>query len=437
MTNKTKTWNRSVGITGSWTYDYFAFGTWNHESGVTADSNQTAELAGYTWCKDFKYRNWNTTPNWKTLLATQGYLLTNNMSERIRGYKQPFYTLVAFRPALQGTLVWVGASCAHPTESTVGGSVLDAAVTSLKNDALIKARSKARDMKVNLAVALGEGRQTIRMIADIAEKLGTAYTAFRKRDFKKVAKTLGVRKPSKEAANHWLAWSYGWKPLLADAKGLAELAAQHMEPVAGRKPRFRVRASTYLSITAPPVSGGSHAGPAPIFGPLSSVFTPDPRISYKEGGAVLTCTAGLLCEIESTGAALAAQTGLGFTDPLLLAWELIPFSFVFDWFIDLGGWLEDLGAMQGIKILDAFTSYSTEYKGTTRLFVSGSSWKVDGVLPTCRYRIKKYTRNTATGAGTTMKVPLADGLNARRIITTAALWRQRLRGDRNPGGYSP
>lgn len=441
MTFKTRITNLSIGVIGTWSYDSVSFGTPVHESGTFLPSNETAENAGYTWVKQYHYRDWNTTPAWKTLLATTGYLPTLNMSERLKVHKQPAYTLRLQRPVLQGFLAWNWASCPTPSSTQVGGSQHSAAVLSeLQNDALIKARSKARDMKVNLAVALGEGRQTIRMIADIAEKLGRAYQAFRKRDFKKAAKTLGISKPSKESANHWLAYSYGWKPLLSDVKGLAELAAQQMEPVAGRRPRFRVRATSYRSVDAPVLMGATSC-PPPCSGSanLNSIYRPDPRISDKLGGAVASATAGLLCEIESTGAALAAQTGFALTDPLLLAWELTPFSFVFDWFIDVGGWLEDLSAMQGIKILDAFSSVITEYKGETQFVLpANSSWKFDGAPPPrTRYRLRTYTRSKITGGGTTMRVPLSDGLNARRIITTAALWRQRLRGDRVPGGYNP
>lgn len=40
---------------------------------------------------------------------------------------------------------------------------------------------------------------------------------------------------------------------------------------------------------------------------------------------------------------------IGLTNPLLLGWELIPFSFVADWFIQVGDYLETLDALIGVK----------------------------------------------------------------------------------------
>jgi hypothetical protein len=48
--------------------------------------------------------------------------------------------------------------------------------------------------------------------------------------------------------------------------------------------------------------------------------------------------------------AYAAQTG--FTNPLNLAWEILPFSFVLDWFLPIGPYLETLSAFDGLVLVD-------------------------------------------------------------------------------------
>jgi hypothetical protein len=41
---------------------------------------------------------------------------------------------------------------------------------------------------------------------------------------------------------------------------------------------------------------------------------------------------------------LATFASLGLTNPLELIWERIPYSFVVDWFLPIGGWLSTLDA---------------------------------------------------------------------------------------------
>lgn len=49
---------------------------------------------------------------------------------------------------------------------------------------------------------------------------------------------------------------------------------------------------------------------------------------------------------------------LGLKDPLSIAWELVPYSFVADWFIPIGAWLQARGLQQAVK--GTFVSSLTE-----------------------------------------------------------------------------
>jgi len=48
---------------------------------------------------------------------------------------------------------------------------------------------------------------------------------------------------------------------------------------------------------------------------------------------------------------LSAPRSLGLYDPLSVAWELVPFSFVADWFIPIGTYLDNLAAIPNISAL--------------------------------------------------------------------------------------
>jgi hypothetical protein len=73
----------------------------------------------------------------------------------------------------------------------------------------------------------------------------------------------------------------------------------------------------------------------------------------------------------------------GLTELPLTAWELVPFSFVVDWFVNIGDWLEALTPKLGIKILSE--GYTVKRKllslrtvSWTKQTVSGNSYDASG-----------------------------------------------------------
>jgi hypothetical protein len=69
----------------------------------------------------------------------------------------------------------------------------------------------------------------------------------------------------------------------------------------------------------------------------------------------------------------------GFTNPVSLAWELLPFSFVVDWFLPIGPYLESLDSWGGLILLDGCeTTFSRGSMDYSRYYV-GQSWP-DGIF---------------------------------------------------------
>lgn len=70
------------------------------------------------------------------------------------------------------------------------------------------------------------------------------------------------------------------------------------------------------------------------------------------------CKTGARVRISNPNAFLANQMGL--VNPASIAWEIIPFSFVVDWFVNVGDCLSAMTDFVGLSIEDSFTTVSRE-----------------------------------------------------------------------------
>jgi len=230
-----------------------------------------------------------------------------------------------------------------------------------------KLLAKIKAQKINLAQAFAERRKTAQLIGDSAIRIASSMVALKRGDILGAAGHLGVsvgkrarkriaRKyvnspygriwdQQKALANGWLELQYGWKPLLTDIYGAAEQLAYQ----AGRKDFATVHASHVLTV------------------PLDRVFNLPSYPQYFEkgsqSGTLRYEVSYHLCYVgqNSAGHTMAA---LGLTNPALLMWELLPFSFVVDWFLTVGNALEVLDAANGIKFMTGSRTIFQSYEGS-------------------------------------------------------------------------
>lgn len=369
---------------------------------------------------DVYYRTWQTTLNWKSKLESQGYLNTlpyQHMQDitkaralgggfvefrRKDNPRNGYDYVMPWEPSLSA------AQHAHPSHDA-----------NLLLDAQNKARAKARNMRVNLAVATAEGRKTVQMMWDGLQTLGKAYKSFRKGRFKQAARDLKIGEIEEALANNWLAYQYGWKPLISDCAGLAET---HREQMASpREQVFKVVARKTQVVT----------GHRKI-----TNFVLSNHHAHAYSTDVFVARAGMLLECTSKVDQFQASVGLSPSDILLTAWELVPFSFVFDWFVDVGTWLGQLGSLDGLSVLDAWTDQTTSRANWVVPGTDGSIYtsNLGGFLSYSR----RYVRNPWNpGTMTWPRVNSVTDLSWQRLISAASLLSQQTRGDPPIGKFRP
>lgn len=126
----------------------------------------------------------------------------------------------------------------------------------------------------------------------------------------------------------WLEYRYGWLPTLADINTLVN------QPLG--LPTARVYARKFKSI------GYDNEG--------NGIGTPRVVATgnfYESYGAY----------VYPKDVNMQVATQYGIANPALILWEMVPFSFAVDWFLDVGGYLESLGALNGLVIDDFWRTY--------------------------------------------------------------------------------
>lgn len=172
---------------------------------------------------------------------------------------------------------------------------------------------------------------------------------------------LNVKHSRIEYLQNFALWQeFGIKPFVSDIQTLLNLSSTVMERIKFLKRTYgkRVRVGTYAAIerSLPDVMEKqfgaviNHNTPG-----VRWVATPLTRQSQFRAGAYVTHFLENLDDLDSLLRAFAVATG--FSNPLLVAWNAIPYSFMIDWITNVSGLLEQASArpFMGRWIVEDFT----------------------------------------------------------------------------------
>lgn len=394
------------------------------------------QVASYT---DYKYRQWYRLALWRKILGTNGWLPSNGMLNY--DYQKRKSTVSGSVKLAVGSinstnwLLITGGYLSTISSLTTGlapGATVgsDARLNgAVKSIAIAKAANAVGAVRINLPVAFAEFRQTRNLIATTAVNFVRAYADIRKGRFSRAAKRLGLdetpaalkggRAKGMSPHERWLEYRYGWIPLLSDIKGSIEYL--HEKAVA--KQFYSVVKSTHEeleTIISTLIDDGNVTRAGTSF-----------RVSTKRT-ATITRKGIVTYRFRVTNQNLAQNHQLGLDNPALIAWELVPFSFVADWFVNVGDVLGQIGAFSGKECVDASLGlqYSEKSVKTTTNVATAtgqSTYFVKEWKPaTLTAEFNEYKRTVLNGFQTTTP-SIRVKLGTERMLDAISLLKQRFR----------
>lgn len=281
------------------------------------------------------------------------------------------------------------------------------------NKALTRFYDKIRETETNLALTLGEGKESVHMIRALSSMDKIVKLAIEARRKLK-------QNPSLLMSEIWLGYQLGWKPLYNDVYNWLNFTYQAFAegvPV-------RARASV----------GGQYSD-LRNENPINSTGTTGTRLIT--GKRLWSTEIKVWAGIDDDASYNRSQiTSL---NPLTIAWELTPLSFFVDYFYNIGGYLQNMENFLAVG-LTFKRGYVTEmyFHDLSEIVGQSDPWNsnYNGNLYYQAYHVhgrggSYYVRKRRTvlawfpiPRAPTLKVPLGW----QKLLTTTALFRSILLG---------
>lgn len=299
----------------------------------------------------------------------------------------------------------------------------DPLLTEVRNACL----KKAAGATFNAALFTAEAGKTLDLLTVNAAKIARSFREIKhgrvmrqplKTTIRKAMSALGLINskkwdPKASRASQWLEYRYGVETLMMDVRDSAEYAASKASDQPEEMSWTAVRRTSSSVVVDYPTD-------ISCFGTgIDSWVVPGVKRSFA---TVSTAKAWIRAEMETKGYRSMQQ--LGFANPVGLAWELIPFSFVADWALNIGSYLDLQSSLWGLKVLDS--GFSLQRDGFADLlaiphvenngnyFSRDLSGDLEKAFSTNRYQRWVWSNPSP-------EYTLGSGLNAKRVVDSIAL----------------
>lgn len=189
---------------------------------------------------------------------------------------------------------------------------------------LSRLAGKIKEHDFNAAIFVGELGKTVDMVSETVKTLTKAAISVKKGNFSQAARLLNLsgdynrrkrqNRAQRDPRSDWLALRYGWRPMLSDIYEMSKAISQLSTP---RK--TTIRSSFKLPIEPPEIFDYNGVNIAKASG----------------AGSYVKRIIAVFYERP-----LDLEQHLGLDNPLGVAWEFVPLSFVVDWFLPIGNYLD-------------------------------------------------------------------------------------------------
>lgn len=220
--------------------------------------------------------------------------------------------------------------------------------TPARNQAYERFKEEATGDQSALGTTFYEWRQTLDLVTSNALAVRNAWRNFRRGRFARLKDKVRLnpargtcrvldtpRRLAEQASNAWLQWWFGVSPLIGDATAAAHQASDQIP------------------------SNENYEGSS-----RRVIFERSGTLQKVELDGLYRVSTGARVKLSNPNLYLASQLGL--INPISIAYEVIPFSFVADWAFDISGFVNSFSDFAGCEISMPYTM--TVIKGTTATF---------------------------------------------------------------------
>ena len=260
-------------------------------------------------------------PNPFSLRRTQVFPLAGVRDEKwffkSNGTAHSYATFSGQQP--DGFSSW-NTSGALVTESVAQRNVFQGEKDAAYTIALNRLRAVIQSSDLNLAMTIAESGELRTLTGSLKSSVGKALSVFRR-----------VGGLPSAAANAWLVWSFALRPVISDAYAMVHYSRALFES---------------RSVKA---SGARQISQTFVWGSGKAVCTG--QVKHKFG-----------ITFQITDRAAFEASRLGFTNPVGIAWELVPLSFVVDYYFNIGRYLASIETSYaaGLSFLGGYSTSTSK-----------------------------------------------------------------------------
>lgn len=375
-------WGSTETVGGYYQYGYYGNqGSWTNRHIRQYPSNNIPDALG--WRKPSRYRR---------VIERFSNVKSSRTGSLAGGYYLPGDNLSGMRLLADFPSFW--------------DASLDVSLpTYMRNEANTRALNKLGGQKAQWGAALAESVKTANHLASSATQLLLAYRAARRGNWRQLQKILGLTDLRSRltigsfAANRWLEWRYGWIPLMSTIRDSYEALTTQLE-------------TKDMLIHG---SGGSDRSSTQQFDSYASTS----RLTYRvKSNASQLCVVKLTARFQSEYWRSANQFGL--LNPFSIAWEVVPFSFVLDWFVPVGQVLEAITAKAGLDFKGGHEVWCTGGRSDITVVASQRQLLERGHSTQEIFAVDRFYLG---GFPSPMVYAVKQPFKTVRVLSALALWR--------------